>query len=53
MNYLSILLLSASTLASAAPVSYTIDPNHTHPEFEADHLGGVSVWRGLFKNTAA
>jgi polyisoprenoid-binding protein YceI len=27
------------------------NPNHTHPEFETDHLGGVSIWRGLFKRT--
>ena len=40
-----------SSVASASPVTYTIDPNHTHPEFEADHLGGVSIWRGLFKRT--
>jgi polyisoprenoid-binding protein YceI len=44
-------LLSVSGLALSAPVTYTIDPNHTHPEFEADHLGGVSIWRGLFKRT--
>jgi polyisoprenoid-binding protein YceI len=41
-----------SGLASASPVTYTIDPNHTHPEFETDHLGGVSIWRGLFKRTS-
>jgi polyisoprenoid-binding protein YceI len=29
----------------AAPVSYTIDPMHTYPSFEADHLG-MSFWRG-------
>jgi polyisoprenoid-binding protein YceI len=29
----------------AAPVSYTIDPMHTYPSFEADHLG-MSYWRG-------
>jgi polyisoprenoid-binding protein YceI len=44
-------LLAVCGLASASPVTYTIDPNHTHPEFEADHLGGVSIWRGLFKKT--
>jgi polyisoprenoid-binding protein YceI len=44
--------LAISGLASASPVTYTIDPNHTHPEFEVDHLGGVSVWRGLFKRTS-
>jgi polyisoprenoid-binding protein YceI len=45
-------LLATSGVASASPVTYTIDPNHTHPEFEADHLGGVSIWRGLFKRTS-
>jgi polyisoprenoid-binding protein YceI len=53
MNYAALCALSAiSSLALSAPVTYTIDPNHTHPEFEADHLGGVSVWRGLFKKTS-
>jgi polyisoprenoid-binding protein YceI len=45
-------LLTVSALASASPVTYTIDPSHTHPEFEADHLGGVSIWRGIFKRTS-
>jgi YceI-like domain len=44
--------LAISGFASASPVTYTIDPDHTHPEFEADHLGGVSIWRGLFKRTS-
>ena len=53
MNYPGLCaLLAISGLASASPVTYTIDPNHTHPEFEADHLGGVSIWRGLFKRTS-
>jgi polyisoprenoid-binding protein YceI len=53
MNYATLCALFAiSGLASASPVTYTIDPNHTHPEFEADHLGGVSIWRGLFKRTS-
>ena len=38
--------LSASALA--APVEYVIDPSHTYPSFEADHLGGLSIWRGKF-----
>jgi polyisoprenoid-binding protein YceI len=45
------LLLAAAGVASASPITYNIDPNHTHPMFEADHLGGVSIWRGLFKKT--
>jgi polyisoprenoid-binding protein YceI len=53
MNYPALCTLSAICgLASASPVNYTVDPNHTHPEFEVDHLGGVSIWRGLFKRTS-
>lgn len=42
---------TAAALASAAPVSYEIEPNHTYPSFEADHMG-VSVWRGKFTKTS-
>jgi polyisoprenoid-binding protein YceI len=53
MNYASLCIsLAAAGLASASPTTYTIDPNHTHPMFEADHLGGVSIWRGIFKKTS-
>jgi polyisoprenoid-binding protein YceI len=38
--------------AYAAPVTYTLDPNHTFPSFEADHFGGLSVWRGKFDSTS-
>ena len=41
-----------SGLASAAPVTYKIDPDHTYPSFEADHMGGVSVWRGKMTKSA-
>jgi polyisoprenoid-binding protein YceI len=37
---------------SAAPVTYEIDSAHTYPSFEADHSGGVSVWRGKFNSSA-
>ena len=37
--------LLATTAAQAAPVTYEIDPTHTYPSFEADHMG-LSVWRG-------
>lgn len=33
--------------AAAAADTYTIDPNHTYPSFEADHFG-ISTWRGKF-----
>ncbi len=36
----------------AAPAVYNIDPNHTYPSFEADHMGGLSVLRGKFKQSS-
>ncbi len=38
------------TAAFAAPTTYKLDPNHTHPSFEADHMGGLSKWRGMIRN---
>ncbi len=38
--------------ALAAPVTYEIDSAHTYPSFEADHLGGLSYWRGKFNSTS-
>jgi polyisoprenoid-binding protein YceI len=35
-------------VALAAPTTYIVDPDHTHPGFEADHFGGMSIWRGMF-----
>lgn len=42
----------AAGAAVAAPVKYAIDPNHTYPSFEADHMGGLSILRGKFNATA-
>lgn len=42
-------LLSAS--AGAAPVTYEIDPTHTYPSFEADHMG-LSFWRGKLNKSS-
>ena len=39
--------LFAVSVSSALADSYTIDPNHTYPSFEAPHLG-ISFWRGKF-----
>ena len=44
------LALAAGTTA-AAPASYTIDPTHTYPSFEADHMG-ISTWRGKMKKSS-
>jgi polyisoprenoid-binding protein YceI len=45
------LLSLAASATTAAPVKYDIDPDHTYPSFEADHFGGLSVWRGKFNKT--
>ncbi len=34
--------------AFADTTTYQFDPDHTYPSFEADHIGGLSVWRGKF-----
>jgi polyisoprenoid-binding protein YceI len=41
----------AATVAIAAPDTYMIEPGHTYPSFEADHMG-ISVWRGKFNKTS-
>ena len=46
------LTLVIATPAVAAPVTYKIDPEHTYPSFEADHLAGLSVWRGKMNKSA-
>lgn len=52
-NALLFSLLSAmGGAAMAAPASYTIEPNHTFPSFEADHLGGLSIWRGKLNTSS-
>jgi polyisoprenoid-binding protein YceI len=47
--------LVALALVAAAPAAfaqtYNIDPTHTFPSFETDHMG-ISVWRGKFTKTS-
>ncbi|NKF22079.1 YceI family protein [Solimonas marina] len=49
------LVAAAAALATgsalAAPQAYEMDPAHTYPSFEGDHMGGLSVWRGKFNQT--
>ncbi|MBU8975230.1 MULTISPECIES: YceI family protein [unclassified Lysobacter] len=47
----AVALLSAAATATAAPATYEIDPAHTFPSFEADHMG-ISVWRGKFNRSS-
>jgi len=48
----TLLRLSAASAAHAGSATYVIDPAHTYPSFEADHLGGLSTWRGKFDRTS-
>jgi len=56
MSFLPALLSVAcgafASAAAAAPVTYTIDPDHTYPTFEADHMGGMSYWRGKINSSS-
>jgi polyisoprenoid-binding protein YceI len=47
----ALLLGAAFSPAFAAPVEYKIDPDHTFPSFEGDHMG-ISVWRGKFNKNS-
>jgi polyisoprenoid-binding protein YceI len=38
--------------AVAAETTYMLDPTHTAPSFEADHFGGISIWRGKFTKSS-
>jgi polyisoprenoid-binding protein YceI len=49
---LAAVAMSLGGVALAAPKTYEIDPRHTAPSFEADHFGGVSVWRGKFTRSS-
>jgi len=49
--FAALALLGLAGAASAAATTYNVDPDHTHPSFEVDHFGGLSVWRGIFKKT--
>ena len=52
------LMIAAGALASSmaagafAADTYQLDPAHTYPSFEADHMGGVSTWRGKFTKSS-
>ena len=44
-SLLAALLVLSSARSLAGADSYTLDPGHTYPSFEASHMG-VSLWRG-------
>jgi len=46
-----LLLLGTAGYLSAELETFDIDPTHTYPTFEADHMGGLSVWRGKINSS--
>jgi len=46
----TLLLAVLPGMASATPLHFTLDPDHTYPSFEADHMG-LSIWRGKFDHS--
>lgn len=52
LHALGLLALLSLATAHATEVKYQLDPDHTYPSFEADHLGGLSVWRGKFNHSS-
>ena len=51
LQLIPLLALTICGVAAAAPAVYEIDPDHTFPSFEADHMAGLSIWRGKFNKT--
>jgi polyisoprenoid-binding protein YceI len=47
---IALLIGTCANLALAAD-TYTIEPKHTFPSFETDHMG-ISVWRGKFTKSS-
>lgn len=43
-------VMGASSLAQAQ-TTFRVDPSHTFPSFEADHMG-LSLWRGRFNKSS-
>jgi polyisoprenoid-binding protein YceI len=47
----AVMALVLAAAAHAQPMTYQIDPAHTFPSFEADHMG-ISVWRGKMNKSS-
>ena len=49
---LCLLLQLYSPLGYAGVESFEVDSSHTYPSFAADHMGGLSLWRGKINKTS-
>ena len=54
LTIISLVLLRSFCISftQAKPITYEIDSSHTFPAFEADHMGGLSLWRGKINSTS-
>ena len=52
LSMLLVVISLAFNLGFADPATYNIDPSHTFPAFEADHQGGLSIWRGKINQSS-
>ena len=50
-KHLIVALIAAVSTSAFAADTYAIDPGHTYPSFEADHMG-VSILRGKFNKSS-
>jgi polyisoprenoid-binding protein YceI len=50
LKKIALTALLAAISAGAFATTYNVDPSHTYPSFEADHMG-ISLWRGKFTKT--
>lgn len=50
-SFFFIACLCFASASYSEPKTYKIDPSHTYPSFEADHQGGLSLWRGKVQST--
>ena len=48
---LLVALLLGTAAGAASAQTYNIEPGHTYPSFEADHMG-LSFWRGKFTKSS-
>jgi polyisoprenoid-binding protein YceI len=52
MNLKKLVLVPFLMVATCVSAQvYNIDPSHTYPSFEADHMG-LSIWRGKFTKSS-
>ncbi len=51
VKHLLATLLLGTVAGIASAQTYNVEPGHTYPSFEADHMG-LSFWRGKFTKTS-